>query len=123
MLGNVTYNGDQSVQSVNYRSSGVIFNVTPSVKQQVIDLEISQELSNFTKTDTGVDNSPTLTKRAIKTTVSVEDGDIIMIGGLAEDKNTDNKTSLSFLPFVTSKGKDNNKTDIVLILQDKKIRR
>jgi len=123
VLGNVTYNGDQSVQSVNYRSSGVIFNVTPSVKQEVIDLEISQELSNFTKTDTGVDNSPTLTKRAIKTTVSVQDGDIIMIGGLAEDKNTDNKTSLSFLPFVSSKGKEDSKTDIVLILQAKKVRR
>ena len=123
VLGNVTLSGDQSVQSVNYRSSGVIFNVTPSVKQEVIDLEISQELSNFTKTDTGVDNSPTLTKRAIKTTVSVQDGDIIMIGGLAEDKNTDNKTSLSFLPFVSSKGKDNSKTDIVLVLQAKKVRR
>lgn len=123
VLGNVSYNGDQAVQSVNYRSSGVIFNVTPSVKQNVIDLEISQELSNFTKTDTGVDNSPTLTKRAIKTTVSVQDGDIIMIGGLAEDKDTNNKTSLSFLPFVSSKGKEDSKTDIVLILQAKKIRR
>lgn len=124
VLGNVSYSGDKSVQSVEYRSSGVIFNVMPEVRQDVIDLSISQELSNFAKTHTGVNNSPTLIKRNIQTSVSVNDGDIILIGGLADNKDTDANTGLSFMPsWFSSSSKENTKTDIVIILQAKKVKR
>ncbi|MDE9447964.1 type II secretion system protein GspD [Xenorhabdus bovienii] len=99
VLGQVSYRGDSSVQSVEYRSSGVIFNVYPEVRQHAIDLTISQELSNFAKTETGVNNSPTLIKRNIQTSVSVGDGDIIMIGGLADNKDNTQSTGLSFFPW------------------------
>lgn len=124
VLGNVSFSGDKPIQSVEYRSSGVIFNVMPEVRQNVIDLSISQELSNFAKTHTGVDNSPTLIKRNIKTSVSVNDGDIILIGGLADNKDTDANTGLSFLPsWFSSSSKEKTKTDIVIILQAKKVKR
>ena len=124
VIGNVTYSGDRPVQSVTYRSSGVIFNVLPVVHQDNIDLSMSQELSNFARTDTGVDNSPTLTKRSITTSVSMQDGDVIMIGGLADNKQEGADTGLTFMPhwFHTS-SKDNTKTDIVIILQAKKVSR
>ncbi len=124
VLGNVSYSGDKPIQSVEYRSSGVIFNVMPEVRQNVIDLSISQELSNFAKTHTGVNNSPTLIKRNIQTSVSVNDGDIILIGGLADNKDTDANTGLSFMPsWLSSSSKENTKTDIVIILQAKKVKR
>ncbi|MBD2805253.1 type II secretion system protein GspD [Xenorhabdus sp. ZM] len=124
VLGNVSFSGDRPIQSVEYRSSGVIFNVMPEVRQNVIDLSISQELSNFAKTHTGVDNSPTLIKRNIQTSVSVNDGDIILIGGLADNKDTDASTGLSFMPsWFSSSSKENTKTDIVIILQAKKVKR
>ncbi|EGN7773906.1 type II secretion system protein GspD [Salmonella enterica subsp. enterica serovar Muenster] len=123
VLGNVSYQGDSSVQSVEYRSSGVIFNVYPEVRENMIDLTLSQELSNFAKTETGVNNSPTLIKRSIQTSVSVQDGDIIMIGGLADTKDNSTDTSLSFLPMFGTKGTDKSKTDIVIILQAKRVKR
>ncbi|WP_340610853.1 type II secretion system protein GspD [Xenorhabdus bharatensis] len=124
VLGNVSFSGDRPIQSVEYRSSGVIFNVMPEVRQNVIDLTISQELSNFAKTHTGVDNSPTLIKRNIQTSVSVSDGDIILIGGLADNKDTDANTGLSFMPsWFASSSKEQTKTDIVIILQAKKVKR
>ncbi|MDE1477667.1 type II secretion system protein GspD [Xenorhabdus bovienii] len=124
VLGNVSYSGDKSVQSVEYRSSGVIFNVMPEVRQDVIDLSISQELSNFAKTHTGVNNSPTLIKRNIQTSVSVNDGDIILIGGLADNKDTGANTGLSFMPsWFSTSSKEKTKTDIVIILQAKKVKR
>jgi len=123
-LGSVSYTGDNSVQSVEYRSSGVIFNVTPQVRADSIDLNISQELSNFANTDTGVNNSPTLTKRSISTSVSVKDGDIILIGGLADNKDTQANTGLSFMPhWFSSKSSEKDKTDIVIVLQAKKVTR
>lgn len=88
----------------------------------MIDLNLSQELSNFTTTDNGVNESPTLIKRAISTDISLKDGDIILIGGLADNKNTDTKTGFSLFPFLTSKGNDSTKTDIVIVLQVRKIR-
>ncbi|CAM7767154.1 type II secretion system protein GspD [Citrobacter portucalensis] len=122
VLGNVSYEGDKAVQSVEYRSSGVIFNVQPWVRSDVIDLNISQELSNFAKTNTGVNNSPTLIKRSIQTAVSVKDGDIILIGGLAENKTTDTDTGLTFMPsWFATKSTEKYKTDIVVILQARKV--
>ena len=122
VLGAVVTNGNSTSQSVDYRSSGVIFDVTPAVHQQEIDLKISQQLSNFVKTDTGVNNSPTLTKRAISTEISLTDGDIILIGGLAESRDSDAHAGLNFLPdgWFTSKSKEKSKSDIVMILQVKK---
>lgn len=124
VLGNVSYEGDKAVQSVEYRSSGVIFNVLPYVRSDVIDLNISQELSNFAKTDTGVNNSPTLIKRSISTAVSVKDGDIILIGGLAENKTNDTDTGLTFMPsWFSTKSSEKYKTDIVVVLQARKVAR
>ncbi|KHT23412.1 type II secretion system protein GspD [Pectobacterium carotovorum] len=121
-LGNISYQGQSAVQSVVYRDSGIIFSVSPMVRKNIIDLKISQEMSNFTATDNGVNASPTLIKREISTDISLADGEIILLGGLAEQKNTDSKTGFSLLPLFTSEGSDSSKTDIVVVLQVRKIR-
>ncbi|KFX11102.1 hypothetical protein KP17_16465 [Pectobacterium parvum] len=121
-LGNISYQGQSAVQSVVYRDSGIIFSVSPVIRKNVIDLKISQEMSNFTATDNGVNSSPTLIKREISTDISLQDGEIILLGGLAEQKNTDSKTGFTLLPLFTSQGSDSSKTDIVVVLQVRKIR-
>ncbi|BEM04250.1 secretin [Serratia marcescens] len=125
VLGQVSYSDNKPVQSIEYRSSGVILNVKPHIRTDNIDLTIEQQLSNFAKTDTGVNNSPTLIKREVKTEVSVADGDIILLGGLAESKVTNADTGFSFLPkgWLTGSSDEKNKTDILVVLQAKKVRR
>lgn len=108
----------QAVQSVEYRSSGVIFDIRPTVRDAVIELALSQQLSDFIKTTTGVNNSPTLTKRELKTTVGLQDGDVIVLGGLAENKNTQTRDGPSFLPgFLHTSGKEVSSSEILLVLQ------
>ncbi len=70
---------------------------------------------------TGVNQSPTLIKRDIVTDVSVKNGDVIVLGGLAENKITEGETGFSFLPkgFLTGKSKNDTRTDIVILLQVK----
>jgi general secretion pathway protein D len=123
VLGAVTYSGNgQPVQSVEYRSSGVIFNIFPTVRESVIDLAVDQQLSNFAQTTTGVNTSPTLTKRALKTSIGMQDGDLIVLGGLTENKESDTRDGLSFLPkFLHTSGKENSKTEILLVLQVQRI--
>ncbi|EPZ8355134.1 type II secretion system protein GspD [Lelliottia nimipressuralis] len=120
VLGSVTVSGDNATQSVEYRNSGVLFKVQPSIKVKAIDLNIQQQLSNFVATDTGVNNSPTLLKRDVSTNVVMSDGDIILIGGLAEQK--DSKTSSGW-SFFGSRSQENTKTDIVVMLQVRKVPR
>ena len=123
VLSNVTYQDGRPIQSIEYRSSGVIFDIQPTIKSNAIDLKINQQLSNFVKTDTGVNQSPTLIKRDIVTDVTVKSGDVIVLGGLAENKITEGETGFSFLPkgILTGKSKSNTKTDIVILLQVKMI--
>jgi general secretion pathway protein D len=123
VLGAVTYSGNgQPLQSVEYRSSGVIFNIFPTVRESVIDLAVDQQLSNFAQTTTGVNTSPTLTKRALKTSIGMQDGDLIVLGGLTENKESDTRDGLTFLPkFFHTQGKENSKTEIFLVLQVQRI--
>lgn len=124
VLGSLSYpqGAGQAVQSVEYRSSGVLFGIQPMVRDAVIDLSIDQQLSNFIATTTGVNGSPTLTKRALKTSVGVQDGDVIVLGGLTENKDTHSRDALSFLPrFFDSIGSEKSKTEVLLVLQVERI--
>ena len=84
------------MQSIKYRSNDVIFEIQPTVKGNSIDLKIQQQLSNFVKTETGVNNTPTLIKRDLVNDVTVKNGEVIVLGGLAQDKDNKTETGLSF---------------------------
>ncbi|EIM1059100.1 type II secretion system protein GspD [Salmonella enterica] len=122
VLGAVSYKDNQSVQSVEYRNSGAIFVVRPYIYQDVITLDIEQQLSNFVNTTTGVNSSPTLIKREIKTNVVARDGDVIILGGLASSKVSKVKSGFSFFPGFTGSSDGTEKTDIIVVLQVKKIK-
>lgn len=120
VLGALSYpqGSGQAVQSVEYRSSGVIFDIRPTVRDGVIELSIDQQLSNFVVTTTGVNNSPTLTKRALQTSVGLQDGDVIVLGGLTENRESQTRDGLSFLPrMLHTKGGENSNSEILLVLQ------
>ncbi|WP_147694523.1 type II secretion system protein GspD [Vogesella mureinivorans] len=119
-LGSVSYaqGNPTPVQSVEYRSAGIIFDLMPTIRDRTIELDVGQQLSNFVKTETGVNDSPTLIKRELKTSVNVENGEIIILGGLTEDKETDGSSGLSFLPrWLNSRSSDKSRTELLLVLQ------
>ena len=110
------------VQSVEYKPSGVIFDLKPQIRDSVIDLTINQQLSSFIPTTTGVNNSPTLIKREISTSIGAANDDVIVLGGLDEEKTSQDGSGLSFFPaWMKSRGGENSKTQILLVLQVQKI--
>lgn len=121
VIGSTAYQDGKPIQSIEYRSSGVLFNIGAEIRKNTIDLTINQQLSNFVKTETGVNNSPTLIKRDVSTQVSIKSGEIIVLGGLAETKNSKNSTGFTLLPFLRSSGSDDSKTDILVILHAEKV--
>ncbi|WP_369326616.1 type II secretion system protein GspD [Alcaligenes nematophilus] len=123
VLGSIMYGKDENpVQSVEYRSSGVIFNVRPLVFESKINLDIEQQISNFIKTETGVNSSPTLTKREVSTAVSLENNEIIVLGGLAETKSSKGRSGFSFFPdFLKANTSENSRSELIVVLQVQKI--
>lgn len=87
------------LQSIQYRKTGVILNVKPTVySDNRIDLDISQEVSEAQPVDgtTGV-NSPAIFNRSVKTSLSLLDGGSVVLGGLVSDKTTDGNVGVPFL--------------------------
>lgn len=110
-------NGGSAVQSVEYRSSGVLLDVTPQVRQGRVDVKLKQEYSTFVQTITGVQNSPTLNKRSAETELSIEPGEVVFIGGLEAEENTDSSQAFYGLPFGKSKERKQNETVLMLEVQ------
>jgi type II secretory pathway component GspD/PulD (secretin) len=118
VLGSVSYHeGGQAVQDVEYKSSGVILEIAPNIYDKKIDLDISQQISSFTQTSTGVNGSPTLLKRELSTSVSVGDDEIVFLGGLDETSDSDSREGLFFMPsFLRGSRHENDRMEIILML-------
>jgi type II secretory pathway component GspD/PulD (secretin) len=123
-LSSVSYQGvsGQPVQNIEYKSSGVILELSPDILSEVVNLDVSQQISSFTQTVTGVNSSPTLLKRELKTSVTVGDDEIIILGGLDEKTDTDNAEGISFFPdFLRGTKTETNRTEIMLMLHVQRI--
>ena len=71
------------LQNVQYRNTGVILKVQPQVNSEgLVNMKISQEVSDIIGTTTGNISSPTFSKRSADTTVIVQSGETIVIGGI-----------------------------------------
>lgn len=107
------------VQSIDYRQSGVILTVTPEVRESVIDLDISQELSSFIATSTGVNNSPTLLKRSVNSKLSIKAGEVVIFAGLNETKT--DQTQSRFLGFKIGDQSNQGQTEILVFVEAQRI--
>lgn len=119
-LGAVTVpqGGNQAVQSVDYRSSGVILAIEPTVRETSIDVVVDQQISDFARTETGVNGSPTLTKRSLTTTVSVMDDELIILGGLTQSRATEEVSGPRFLSsLIQSNRQSRSRSEVLVLMQ------
>lgn len=102
-------------RTVDYKPSGIIFEVTPTIYDNHMTVDVAQIISDFVQTNTGVTDSPTLIKREVRSTVSIKHGEMVVLGSLAEDKKTNSSSGFSFIRLGESKEKSNR--SLVLVLQ------
>ncbi len=115
-LGSTTYQNGTPVQNIEYKSSGLLMNLTPTYHEKIISLSIKTELSDFINTTTGVNSTPTLTKRQLSTNVNLEDGETILLGGMTQEKETFNKDKSIFNIF-DSDTKLKSKTELLIFIE------
>lgn len=115
-----------SANTVEYRDTGVILKITPRVNASgAVLLDVSQEVSDVQPTKSGVANSPTITTRRVATTVSVQDGQVIALGGLFRDSKSFGKNGLPILSRVPVLGgllfgnNDNSqkRTELIILIK------
>lgn len=118
VLGSVSYDGDgNAIQSVSYKSSGVIFDIKPQVREGGVDLHLTQQVSSFVQTTTGVNGTPTLKKRELSSDLVVSDDELVVIGGLEGQIEEKGRSGLSFLPTMFhSDSSNDSRTEIIVML-------
>lgn len=86
------------VNSVEMKDTGIILRVVPRVNSSGgVLLDIEQEASRVVPTTSSNIDSPTIQQRRIRTRVSLNDGEALVLGGLIQDGTTRAKRGVPIL--------------------------
>ena len=119
--------GAPLISTIQYVDTGVILKVSPRVNSNgLITLDISQEVSAVANANqTAATNSlgPTITQRRIQSTITVQDGETVALGGLIQDSNSVTKAGLPGLsdlpivgPIFRSTDRSVQRTELLVLL-------
>lgn len=112
------------INSIEYRNTGVILDVTPRVNTGgLVTLELGQEVSDAVRTTSSDLNSPTFEQRRVESTIAVQDGEAIAIGGLIRDRDERTDSGLPLLKDIPLLGflfgttaNQNTRTELLILL-------
>lgn len=121
------YTGNTGVTQTNlqYRDTGIILSVTPSINDRgLVSMDISQEVSEpGAPVLVGDKSYLSFKQRKVKTSLTVGNGQTIVMGGLMKDKETDSQAGVPFLSSIPVIGflfgkdtKDRNKVNLMLFI-------
>ncbi|MBS3951353.1 MAG: type II secretion system secretin GspD [Methylomicrobium sp.] len=107
---------------VEQRKTGVMVTVKPRVNANgLVTMEIEQSVESFGNTSTN--GNPDILTREIASSVAVQSGETIVLGGLIQERNTSSQSGIPFLhdlpligPLFGSTVKNNDRTELVLLL-------
>jgi len=92
--------------SIQYRDTGKILTVLPQVNSKgLVNLQVRQEVSAVDATSFGTTNSPSFTTREAETTMVVQDGATVLIGGIIDDTIQGKRTGVPYLMDVPVLGR------------------
>ncbi len=81
--------GTDTYSSYEYRDVGITLKITPQIsKDRLVRLNVYQELTKLDDISTTDTDRPSTLKRQIETTIIVENGHSVVIGGLIDDGST-----------------------------------
>ncbi|GEP03107.1 type II secretion system protein GspD [Methylobacterium oxalidis] len=122
--------GAPILNQIELKDTGVILSVTPRVnKNGLVVLDINQEVSDVVPTTSSAINSPTIRQRRVATSVAVNDGHSLAIGGLVQEKaqiGSESVPLLGDLPLVGAAFRNRVdarvRTELIVFIRPKVIR-
>lgn len=109
---------------IQYRDTGVTLEVTPRVNAGgMVVLDLTQRVDDVDQTDTSGIDSPTIIQREIQTSVAVQSGETIVLGGLIRENKQKADQGVPFLKDIpgvgllfSSRRKLTSKTELVVMI-------
>ncbi len=114
------------VNDIELKDTGIILTVTPRVNASgLVMLDISQEVSDVVPTSTSAIDSPTIRQRKINSSVAVQSGSEIVLGGLISANRQvgkDGVPGLKDIPilgavFTSNAVNDQRRTELLVIIR------
>lgn len=84
-----------TVSNIQFRDTGVNLQVTPRVNAGgKVTLDVLQEVNDVSQTTTSGIDSPTIQQRLIESSVAVQSGETIVLGGLIREQSSEDQTGV-----------------------------
>ncbi len=131
--GSTTFNNsnNNTQTQVEYRDVGIKLTATPligadgSVQLQIEQtIDTVQEVSKTTSESGNIDTKPIIGKREANSTITVNDGDVIILGGLQENKKDVSNTYFPligrlplFKEFLSNESVDYTRTELIIFIR------
>jgi len=75
------------VNTIDYRNTGIILRIVPRINiNGNVRLEVEQEISNVSNTNSAQTLTPTLSERKVKSSISVASGQTVLLAGLVSEQ-------------------------------------
>ena len=121
---------DRVFSSVQYRDTGKILTIVPQVNSAgLVNMEITQEVSAVRSPSFGATNSPSFSSREAETTVVVQDGQSVLIGGIIDDQMRRSRSGVPFLMDIPVLGRifrterdETDRTELIILITPHVIR-
>ena len=86
------------VQNIEYRNTGVILRVAPRINANGnVLLDIEQEISSVARTPSAETLTPTVSQRKVRSTISVQTGQTVLLAGLIGERQERGRKGIPFL--------------------------
>ncbi len=117
-----------TINQISYQSTGVILKVTPRVNEGgLVTMDVSQEVSSVAATagssTASEAASPTISDRRINTTVAIQDGETVALGGLIQDNKTTEHYGIPYIQNIPYLGNmfrsttnDHDRTELLVLI-------
>ncbi|MGB8184518.1 MAG: type II secretion system secretin GspD, partial [Pseudolabrys sp.] len=104
VLNSATSTSNTVVNSIDYRSTGIILRVIPRVSPNGnVRLDVEQEISQATNS-TASTLTPTVSQRKVKSSVSVANGQTVLLAGLIQEKTELDRGGIPLLDQIPKVG-------------------
>ena len=130
VLNAATASSNTIVNTVDYRNTGIILHVSPRVSANgEVRLDIEQEISNVLPGSAANALNPTIQERKVKSSISIANGQTVLLAGLIQDQKNENKSGIPLLDEIQGIGnafsnQDNTKmrTELIIFIRPQIIR-
>jgi general secretion pathway protein D len=134
VLNSATASSNTIVNTIDYRSVGIILRVVPRINNNgTVRLDIEQEISQISNASTSSTSTPNLTptvsERKVKSSIAVTSGQTVLLAGLIQEQKEVDRSGIPLLDQIPHLGdafshqsKSTTRTELIIFIRPQIIR-